>query len=118
MKKCKYCNKKNIQKDFCNDDCKKKAEKYFNYWKKYKYVFGCMLVIYLLSTIMQVILFPKYVIITKAMTMILGITLFVFPFGNTIDTMGIKNTVFVARICSIVLIIYGVISIIRYLNGH
>ena len=35
MKKCKYCNKKNIQDDFCSDDCKNKGERYFNYWKKY-----------------------------------------------------------------------------------
>ena len=37
MKKCKYCNKKNIEDDFCSDDCKNKGERYFNYWKKYKY---------------------------------------------------------------------------------
>ena len=35
MKKCKYCNKKNIEDDFCSDYCKNKGEKYFNYWKKY-----------------------------------------------------------------------------------
>ena len=35
MKKCKYCNKKNIEDDFCSDDCKNKGERYFDYWKKY-----------------------------------------------------------------------------------
>ena len=39
MKKCKYCIKKNIEDDFCSDDCKNKGERYFNYWKKYKYFF-------------------------------------------------------------------------------
>ena len=29
MKKCKYCNKKNIEDDFCSDYCKNKGEKYF-----------------------------------------------------------------------------------------
>ena len=29
MKKCKYCNKKTIEDDFCSDDCKNKGERYF-----------------------------------------------------------------------------------------
>ncbi len=34
MKKCKYCNKKNIEDDFCSDDCKNKGERYFNYYRQ------------------------------------------------------------------------------------
>ena len=56
MKKCKYCNKKNIEDDFCSDDCKNKGERYFNYWKKYKYFFGLIIAISIFVIIMQVAL--------------------------------------------------------------
>lgn len=112
MKKCKYCNKKNIEDDFCSDYCKNKGERYFNYWKKYKYVYGIVLAICLVSIIMQFIFFPEYVIVSKIFTLVLGITMFIFPFGNTIDEIGIKNTVFAVRISSIVLIIFGIISVV------
>ena len=69
MKKCKYCNKKNIEDDFCSDDC-------------------------------------------KNLTLVLGLTFFIFPFGNTIDSIGIKNTVYIVCTISTILIILGIVSIV------
>ena len=84
MKKCKYCNKKNIEDDFCSDDCKNKGERYFNYWKKYKYFFGLIIAISIFVIIMQVALYPEYIIVSKILTLVLGLTFFIFPFGNAI----------------------------------
>ena len=81
MKKCKYCNKKNIEDDFCSDDCKNKGERYFNYWKKYKYFFGLIIAISIFVIIMQVALYPEYIIVSKILTLVLGLTFFIFPFG-------------------------------------
>ena len=71
MKKCKYCNKKNIEDDFCSDDCKNKGERYFNYWKKYKYFFGLIIAISIFVIIMQVALYPEYIIVSKILTLVL-----------------------------------------------
>ena len=112
MKKCKYCNKKNIEDDFCSDDCKNKGERYFNYWKKYKYFFGLIIAISIFVIIMQVALYPEYIIVSKILTLVLGLTFFIFPFGNTIDSIGIKNTVYIVRTISTILIILGIVSIV------
>ena len=76
MKKCKYCNKKNIEDDFCSDDCKNKGERYFNYWKKYKYFFGLIITISIFVIIMQVALYPECIIVSKILTLVLGLTFF------------------------------------------
>ena len=112
MKKCKYCNKKNIEDDFCSDDCKNKGERYFNYWKKYKYFFGLIIAISIFVIIMQVALYPEYIIVSKILTLVLGLTFFIFPFGNTIDSIGIKNTVYIVCTISTILIILGIVSIV------
>lgn len=112
MKKCKYCNKKNIENDYCCDDCKNKGERYFDYWKKYKYFFGLIIVISIFVIVMQVALFHEYIIVSKILTLVLGLTFFIFPFGNTTDTIGIKNTVFIVRTISTILIILGIVSIV------
>lgn len=112
MKKCKYCNKKNIEDNFCSDYCKNKGEIYFNYWKKYKHFFGLIIAISIFVIIMQVTLFHEYIIVSKILTLVLGLTFFVFPFGNTIDTIGIKNTIYIVRTISTILIILGIVSII------
>ena len=112
MKKCKYCNKKNIEDDFCSDDCKNKGERYFNYWKKYKYFFGLIIAIIIFVIIMQVALYPEYIIVSKILTLVLGLTFFIFPFGNTIDSIGIKNTVYIVCTISTILIILGIVSIV------
>lgn len=84
---------KNIEDDFCSDDCKNKGERYFNYWKKYKYFFGLIITISIFVIIMQVALYPECIIVSKILTLVLGLTFFIFPFGNTIDSIGIKNTI-------------------------
>lgn len=112
MKKCKYCNKKLVNDDFCSEYCKNKAERYFSYWEKYKFIFGMIIAISLLAIIIQIVFFHEYVIVSKILTLVLGATFFIFPFGNTTDTIGIKNTVFIVRVISMLLIILGVISII------
>lgn len=112
MKKCKYCNKKNIEDDFCSDDCKNKGVRYFNYWKKYKYFFGLIITISIFVIIMQVALYPECIIVSKILTLVLGLTFFIFPFGNTIDSIGIKNTVYIVRTISTILIIVGIVSIV------
>lgn len=112
MKKCKYCNKKDIEDDYCSDDCKNKGERYFNYWKKYKYLYGLIIAISIFVTIIQVFLFPKYIVVSKILTLVLGVTIFIFPFGNTIDTIGIRNTIYIVRAASIILIISGIVSIV------
>ena len=99
MKKCKYCNKKNIEDDFCSDDCKNKGERYFNYWKKYKYFFGLIIAISIFVIIMQVALYPEYSIVSKILTLVLG-------------SIGIKNTVYIVCTISTILIILGIVSIV------
>ena len=109
MKKCKYCNKKNIEDDFCSDDCKNKGERYFNYWKKYKYFFGLIIAISIFVIIMQVALYPEYIIVSKILTLVLGLTFFIFPFGNTIDSIiSLGIFFFITCILPIVLIVYSI----------
>lgn len=112
MKKCKYCNKKNIGNDYCSDDCKNKGEMYFNYWKKYKYFFGLIVAMSIFIIITQISLYPEYIIVSKILTVVLGLTFLVFPFGNTIDEIGIKNTIYIIRTISTILIMLGIVSIV------
>lgn len=61
---------------------------------------------------MQVALYPEYIIVSKILTLVLGLTFFIFSFGNTIDSIGIKNTVYIVRMISTILIILGIVSIV------
>ena len=61
---------------------------------------------------MQVALYPEYIIVSKILTLVLGLTFLIFPFGNTIDSIGIKNTVYIVRTISTILIILGIVSIV------
>jgi len=61
---------------------------------------------------MQVALYPEYIIVSKILTLVLGLTFFIFPFGNAIDSIGIKNTVYIVRTISTILIILGIVSIV------
>lgn len=82
------------------------------YNKKYKYFFGLIIAISIFVIIMQVALYPEYIIVSKILTLVLGLIFFIFPFGNTIDSIGIKNTVYIVRTISTILIILGIVSIV------
>lgn len=103
---------KNIGKDYCSDDCKNKGEMYFDYWKKYKCFFGLIVAMSIFIIIKQISLYPEYIIVSKILTVVLGLTFLVFPFGNTIDEIGIKNTIYIIRTISTILIMLGIVSIV------
>lgn len=110
--KCIYCNKETGNRKYCNQECEKMAQKYFEYYKKYKILYGIMVGLSIVAIFLQIFLFPKCVVFSKMMMIVLGIIFFIFPFGNTIDSLGVKQTTLMIRMVSIILIILGGVSII------
>lgn len=112
MKKCLYCNKKiDTRMDYCSTECKENAELYFKKWKTYKFLYSIIIIVSLIVIIGQAILFSKLTMISKISILIMGATFFVLPFGNTTDSLGVKKTVMIFRILSVLFIVSAVVFI-------
>ena len=113
MNKCKYCNRTiNNDSEFCSEECSEKAGRYLDKWTRYKLFFNVMVFGCLISIIGQLILFPEYIFISRILIIIMAGTLIILPFGNTVNSMGIKKTTIIIRVVSALLILLSIAAFI------
>lgn len=124
-KKCYYCNKRidltnnqtdcNI-KNYCNDDCKNKATIYTNYMKRWLPIFGISVCLCILTCLIQFFFFTEIKIISNISYILLGLLIIVFPFGNTLNELGVRKTKIIVRILGCIIIVTGIIFALVYIN--
>lgn len=108
--KCKYCNKEIAEQEtYCSIRCKTKAEEYYAFVKKHMVLVLVLVVIFLLIIFAQIIFFRNIFIITQTAMFGLGLTIFIFPFGNSVDSLGVKRSVIIVRGLAIIMMIIGLL---------
>lgn len=96
--KCRYCNKEIIEKEtYCSIKCKTKAEAYNTFVKRFETLFLVLVVMFVLAISAQLIFFRNALIIARIAMFGLGLTIFVFPFNDIIDKLGIKRSLILMR---------------------
>ncbi len=112
QKKCRYCAgvfDGNAASECCCAECEKKYRSFSQYYKKYKTLFYCLIGVILALILVPVFYRPAQICAPIALVL-MGLTLFVFPFGTIGNNRkkGIKKTVFQVRALAVVALALGI----------
>ncbi|MCL2607960.1 MAG: hypothetical protein FWD92_05355 [Methanomassiliicoccaceae archaeon] len=112
--KCKYCNEK-CATDFCGHGCEKRYDKFSTLVRKY----GKACILGMLGPwvllIPALFIFPEYIFFLAAVAFfIMAITLMILPFATseTVSLLGVKKSIAVVRLATIIPFISGLIILL------
>lgn len=119
MKKCEYCGKEISYFDqYCNEDCQREANKFYEFQEKYTKIFSVLNCIGVFGIPVGIFLFSFAnsvgATIVSVSLLILGIavSLMPFPTENMLSKRKIEKAVKTTRIIGLILLALGVISFI------
>lgn len=92
-------------------NAKKKINQYQMHWKKYNKPFLAIILISIFTIVEQVILYPQAILVSKMLLIVIAFTFVIFPFGNSVDSLGIQKTTKLVRLFSLLLLVIAFISI-------
>ena len=104
--KCLYCGKE-TQKDYCSQECQKKAEQYYRKQRKGMPVFAVVALIAI-----GIALLWNHPYRTTISLILLGLDFIAFPFtkASTIRRSGIQKSITIASIIGGIALLSGIIS--------
>lgn len=119
MKKCEYCGKEiTYFEQYCNDDCQRNANKFYEIREKYTGIFSIINCICVFGIPIGIFLFPFAESVGLAVaaisSIILGITIFALPFPteSMIAKRKIEKAIKMTKIFGIILLLAGIITMI------
>lgn len=111
--KCRYCSKKIPEnEDYCSNECKLKTEKFYAYEKRFVALMLVLVAFFIIVIFVQSFFFKNEIFIIFLALIGLGITGFIFPFGNSDDWIGIKRSIVIIRVAAVIMILMGIIVLI------
>lgn len=104
--KCLYCGKE-TQKDYCSQECRQKAEQYYQKQRKGMPIFAVVALIAI-----GIALLWNHPYRTTISLVLLGLDFIVFPFtkASTIRRSGIQKSMRIARIIGAIALLAGILS--------
>ena len=121
VSKCYYCGKSlTYDKDYCNNSCKEKYDKFFTYAEKWKKTFCILLAVIFLSFFISSLIIIKNNILGNLLfyltILFLDLLIFIFPFATpeTFNLLGVKRSILLVRILAVVISLFPLYSILSY----
>ena len=117
MKKCEYCGKEiTYFEQYCNDDCQRNANSFYEMREKYTGIFSIINGICVFGIPIGIFMFPFVESIGLAISaisaIVLGLTIIALPFPteSMIDKRKIQKAIKLTKIFGLILVLCGVIA--------